>query len=63
MYDESEYLTATQVAELLGIKPGSFRTKVHRGSFPGPDLVLDRASNTGSKPLWLKKNVEKYLGE
>jgi len=50
----TDFLTTNQVAELLGIKPGSVRTARQRGRFPLPDMVQL------GHPLWSRGTIERW---
>ncbi len=52
---ELEYLTTSQIAELMGIKPKSVRMALWRGLMPEPDMILF------GNNLWLRDTIEKWL--
>jgi len=46
-------LTVGEAAEVLGIRPGTFRVRVHRGRVPAADGQID-----GRTPFWYRSTIE-----
>lgn len=55
----SQYIFASQVAEMLGEKWSRQRvhTQVSRGTFPLPSMKI------GKQPVWTVEQIEKYMKE
>jgi hypothetical protein len=49
-----EYLTTSQVAERIGVKPKTVRQTLWRGLMPEPDLILM------NHPLWLADTIDQW---
>ena len=47
-----DIVSTKEAAEILGIKPNTVSSRLSRGRFPEPKLVL------GSGPLWLREDIE-----
>ncbi len=52
---ELEYLTTSQVADLMGIKPKSVRMTLWRGLMPEPDMILL------GRNLWQRETIDRWL--
>lgn len=51
-------LTVREAAELAGIKPGTWRGRVNRGTAPKPDGRYDLRT-----PWWLESTVRRFIAE
>lgn len=49
-------LSTAEVAGRIGIKPASWRVRVHRGLAPEPDDYFD-----GRTPYWWETTIDRYL--
>lgn len=54
---EKEYLSARQVAAMVGIKRATFTAYASRGQAPEPDLRLD------THPYWKRETIRKWREE
>ena len=54
-----EYQGINKIAERLGISDNAVRQRIDRGTFPGPDVVVE----TGIKrtPGWSEKTIEEHI--
>lgn len=57
-YDDYSKLSVAEVAEYLGIKPSSFRSRVSRGAAPDPDGYHDART-----PYWLRSTIASTQGK
>lgn len=49
-------LSTRQIAEQLGIAPGTWRVRVHREQAPPPDGMFD-----GRTPYWWQSTIDEYV--
>lgn len=49
-------ITAKQAAEMVGVKPATWRAYVNRGQAPGPDGREDLSGH----PYWFESTVAQY---
>ena len=53
--DKKKYLTSTEVAELIGVKPVTIGAYRNRGQMPEADEVF------GVTPLWKPATIAKWI--
>lgn len=55
---EPRKLVTSEVAEMTGMKPASWRSRVNRGMAPKPDGRFD-----GRTPWWWESTVRRFIAE
>lgn len=56
--DDTELLTAAEIAAELGVTPARVSGWLYRRQMPEPDVRLDRR-----RPLWRRETLEPWLAE
>jgi predicted DNA-binding transcriptional regulator AlpA len=57
MSETKYYLSMAEVAEIVGVTPGTVRSLNSKGYMPPPDVIVGK-SRASSAPGWLPETIE-----